>query len=67
MLRGLGVLAAEEPGAELADGVLLARFERYLVAERGWRWARWRCIRRARAGSWRAFGDRGLAGLERVT
>jgi integrase/recombinase XerD len=35
VLRGLGVLAGEEPVAGSATDVLLARFERYLVAERG--------------------------------
>jgi integrase/recombinase XerD len=36
VLRGLGVLAAEEPAAPGSPmDVLLARFERYLVAERG--------------------------------
>ena len=36
VLRGLGVLAAEEPAlAASPTDVLLARFERYLVAERG--------------------------------
>ncbi len=36
VLRGLGVLAAEEPAAPSSPtDVLLARFERYLLAERG--------------------------------
>ncbi|MCA1697875.1 MAG: site-specific integrase [Actinobacteria bacterium] len=36
VLRGLGVLAAEEPGAASSPtDELLARFERYLLAERG--------------------------------
>ena len=36
VLRGLGVLAAEEPEAPASPtDVLLARFERYLLAERG--------------------------------
>jgi integrase/recombinase XerD len=36
VLRGLGVLAAEEPAvAASPTDVLLARFERYLIAERG--------------------------------
>src|SRR5918999_1887079 len=36
VLRGLGVLAAEEPAAPGSPtDVLLARFERYLLAERG--------------------------------
>jgi integrase/recombinase XerD len=35
VLRGLGVLAAEEPAAGSRTDVLLARFERYLLTERG--------------------------------
>ena len=35
VLRGLGVLAVEEPPAGSSTDVLLARFERYLIAERG--------------------------------
>ena len=36
MLRGLGVLAAEEPAVPSSPtDVLLVGFERYLVAERG--------------------------------
>ena len=35
VLRGLGVLAAEEPAAGSPTDVLLAHFERYLLAERG--------------------------------
>lgn len=35
VLRGLGVLAAEEPAAGSPTDALLARFERYLLAERG--------------------------------
>ena len=35
VLRGLGVLAAEQPAAGSPKDVLLAQFERYLLAERG--------------------------------
>ena len=35
VLRGLGVLAAEEPAAGSPTDLLLAHFERYLLAERG--------------------------------
>jgi integrase/recombinase XerD len=35
VLRALGVLAAEEPVVVAVTDVLLARFERYLIAERG--------------------------------
>jgi hypothetical protein len=35
VLRGLGVIAVEEPAAGSQTDVLLARFERYLAAERG--------------------------------
>jgi integrase len=35
VLRGLGVLAAEEPAPSSPTDELLARFERYLLAERG--------------------------------
>jgi len=35
VLRGLGVLAVEEPAAGSPTDLLLARFERYLIAERG--------------------------------
>jgi site-specific recombinase XerD len=35
VLRALGVLAAEEPVMVAVTDVLLARFERYLIAERG--------------------------------
>ena len=56
VLRGLGVLAVEEPAAGSPTDVLLARFERYLLASSGgWRRARWRCIWRACVGSWRAL------------
>jgi hypothetical protein len=35
VLRGLGVLVVEQPGAGSLTDVLLARFERYLLSERG--------------------------------
>ena len=62
VLRGLGVLAAEEPVAPSSPiDVLLARFERYLLAERGWRRARWFSTEGPLAGSWTAW--RRTAGL----
>jgi integrase/recombinase XerD len=65
VLRGHGVLAAEEPAAPSSPTeLLLARFERYLVAERGLAAGTvglyLACVRRFMEG---LPSDRGLAGL----
>jgi integrase/recombinase XerD len=65
VLRGLGVLAAEEPAAPCSPtDVLLARFERYLLAERGLAAGTVALYRRsARRFVDGLAPDRGLAGL----
>jgi integrase/recombinase XerD len=65
VLRGLGVLAAEEPAAPSSPtDALLARFERYLLAERGLAAGtvalHLKCVRRFVEG---LSTDRGVAGL----
>jgi site-specific recombinase XerD len=65
VLRGIGVLAAERPATPSSPtDVLLARFERYLVAERGLAAGTvalyLACVRRFVEG---LASDRGLAGL----
>jgi hypothetical protein len=55
VLRGLGVVAAEEPAVPSSPTVvLLAGLSATCSPSGGWRRARWRCTWRARAGSWRA-------------
>ena len=68
VLRGLGVLAAEEPVAPCSPtDVLLARFERYLLAERGLAAGTvalyLACVRRFVEGLAPGRGLAGLAGL----
>jgi len=65
MLRGLGALAAEEGAAPSSPtGVLMARFERYLVAERGLAAGTVVLYRRSARRFLEGLpADRGLAGL----
>ena len=55
VLRGLGVLAAEGVASGSPADVLLARFERYLLAERGLAAGTVALFWRACVGSWRAL------------
>jgi hypothetical protein len=53
VLRGLGVLGAEEPvPAGSPNDLLLASFERYLLTEPGWPLALPAAMWGTRAGSW---------------
>jgi hypothetical protein len=51
VLRGVGVLAAEEPAPSSPTDVLRARFSAICLPSEGWQRARWRCTWRAWVGS----------------